>query len=100
MGFVLMGGAMLSKSLTQFPVDGRRSVHLKPYMVGVMKMMVTSFQRSHACPAALSDPTLQQATANPRLCQKQSVSSRVSRKTGLFVTPPEKHGNCSLASIF
>ena len=34
----------------------------------VMKIMVTSFKRSHACTAALSAPTLQQATTNPRLC--------------------------------
>ena len=36
-------------------------------MVEVMKMMVTSFKRSHACTDALSAPTLQQATADPCL---------------------------------
>ena len=38
-------------------------------MVQVMKIMVTSFKKSHACTAALSAPTLQQAPANPRLHQ-------------------------------
>ena len=33
-------------------------------MVEVMKIMATSFKRSHACTAALSAPTLQQATAD------------------------------------
>ena len=111
LGFILMGGAMLSKSLTQFPVDGQGSVplllfDLKPNMVGVMKMMVTSFKRSLACAAALNAPTLQQATANPRLCQRQSVPSRVNRKTGLTknrsvcYSSRKTYGNCSLASIF
>ena len=39
-------------------------------MVDVMKIMVTSFKKSHACTAALSAPTLQQAPANPRLHQR------------------------------
>ena len=37
-------------------------------MVEVMKIIVTSFKRSHAHTAALSAPTLQQATTNPHLC--------------------------------
>ena len=36
-------------------------------MVEVMETMATSFKRSHAHTAALSAPTLQQATADPRL---------------------------------
>ena len=39
-------------------------------MVEVMKIMVISFKRPHACTAALSAPTLPQATANPRLRQR------------------------------
>ena len=39
-------------------------------MVEVMKAMVTSFRRPPACTAALSAPTLQQATTDPRLCQR------------------------------
>ena len=37
-------------------------------MVEVMKIMVTSFKRAHACTAALSALSLQQATINPHLC--------------------------------
>ena len=37
-------------------------------MVEVKKIMVASFKRSHACTATLS--ALQQATADPRLCQR------------------------------
>ena len=37
-------------------------------MEEVMKIMDTSFRRSHACTATLRAPTLQQATANPCLC--------------------------------
>ena len=36
-------------------------------MVEAMEIMVTSFKRSHACNAALSALTLQQATIDPRL---------------------------------
>ena len=39
-------------------------------MVEVMKIVATSFKKSHACTAAVSALTLQQATADPRLCQK------------------------------
>ena len=35
-----------------------------------MKIVATSFKKSHACTATVSAPTLQQATADPRLCQK------------------------------
>ena len=57
---VLMGQAMLSKSLIQFSVDGLFCVpsllfDLRANYGGeVMKIMVTSFKRSHACTAALS----------------------------------------------
>ena len=36
-------------------------------MVEAMRIMATSFKRFHACTAALSAPTLQQATADPGL---------------------------------
>ena len=59
MGLVLMGRAMLSKSLIQFSVDGWGSDHSLLFawgqtMVEVMKTVVISFKRSHACTAALS----------------------------------------------
>ena len=54
-----MGGAMVSESLIQFSV-GLYSfpvIYLGPTMVEVMKKMVTSFKRSHACTATLSAPS-------------------------------------------
>ena len=39
-------------------------------MVGVRKIMGTSFRRSFACTVVFSAPTLQQATVNPRLLQR------------------------------
>ena len=61
LGLVLVGGAMLSKSLIQFSVDEWSCVPSVLFawgqnMVEVMKIMVTSFKRSHACTATLSDP--------------------------------------------
>ena len=41
-----------------------------------MKIMVTSLRRSHACTAAVCAPALQQATANPRLCQRRPDTHR------------------------
>ena len=61
MGLVLMGGAVLSKSLIQFSVDGWGCVPSLLFtwgqtMVVVMKIMVTSLERSQACSATLSAP--------------------------------------------
>ena len=58
-GVVLMGGAMLSKSLIQFSVDGwgcapSLLLDLRPTMVEVMRIMVTSFKKPHAHTAAFS----------------------------------------------
>ena len=52
---------MPSKSLIQFSVDGHGWVpsllfDLKPNMVEVMKIMVLSFKRPHACTTPLSSP--------------------------------------------
>ena len=52
---------MIGKSLMQFSVDGWGCVptllfDLRPIMVEVMKIMATSFKRSHACTATLSAP--------------------------------------------
>ena len=56
-----MGRAMLSKSLVKFSVDGWGCVPSllltwDQTMEEVMKIMVTSFKRSHACTATLSAP--------------------------------------------
>ena len=68
LGLVLMGRAMLSKTLIQLPVDGRSCVpsllfDLRPnYGDGgnegmeVMKIIVTSFKRSCAGAATFSAP--------------------------------------------
>ena len=61
LGLVLMGGAMLNKSLIQFSVDVWGCIphllfDLRPTMVDVMRIMATSFQRSQARTAALSAP--------------------------------------------
>ena len=60
-GFGLMGGAMLSKSLIQFSVDGWNCVPSLLFtwgqtMVEVMKIMATFFKRSHACTATVHAP--------------------------------------------
>ena len=65
---------MLSKSLIQFSVEGWSCIPSLLFtcgqtMVEVMKIMVTSLKRSHACTVTLSAPTLQ-ATTNPHLCWK------------------------------
>ena len=59
---VPMGGAMFSKSLTQFSVHGWGCVPSLLFtwgqtMVEVMKIMATSFKRIHACTATLSAPS-------------------------------------------
>ena len=56
-----MAGAMLSKSLIHISVDGWSCVPSLlstwgPTMVEVMKIMATSFKRSHACTATLIAP--------------------------------------------
>ena len=61
LGLVLMGRAMLSKSLVQFSVYGWSYVPSLLFtwgqtMVEVMKIMATSFRRSHACTVTLTAP--------------------------------------------
>ena len=75
LGLVLMGRAMLSKSLIQFSVDGLVCVPSLLFtwgqtMVEVMKIMVTSFKRSHASTATLSAPDPAIDHHQPCLCQR------------------------------
>ena len=61
LGLVLMGRAMLSKSLIQFSVDGWSRVPSLLFtwdqtMVDVMKIMETPFKRSHAHTTVFSAP--------------------------------------------
>ena len=65
-----MGGAMLSKSLIQFPVDGWSCVPSLLFTWGqtvVEVIMATSFRDSMHVNLHSLLPTLQQATTNPRL---------------------------------
>ena len=69
-----MGRAMFSKSLIQFSVNGWGCIpsllfDLRPNMVEVMKIMATSFRRSHARTAALSasDPGAVHSQPTPPL---------------------------------
>ena len=61
LGLVLMGRAMLRKSLIQFSVDGwgcvpSLSFDLIPNYGGGIEDNGTSFKKSHVCTAALSSP--------------------------------------------
>ena len=70
LGLVLMGRAMLSKSLIQFSVYWLYSLCCLTWaqtVVLVMKAVAISFKRPHAHTTALSVLSLQQATADPRL---------------------------------
>ena len=69
LGPILLGRAKFSKSLIQFSIDEWGCVPSLllakgQTMVVEMKIMATSFKRSHACTAILSAPALQQATTN------------------------------------
>ena len=75
-----MGGAMLSKSLIQLSVDGQGcvpSLLAGRTVVEVMKVVVTSFERSRARTAALSTPGPAAATADPRLHQRLDTRGQV-----------------------
>ena len=61
MDLVLIGGVMLTKSSTQFSVDGQGCVpsllfDLRPNYGEVMRIMATSSRRSQACTAAFRAP--------------------------------------------
>ena len=72
-GLVLMGGAMLSKSLIQFSVDGWTYASSLLFTwaqttMEVMKTMVTPFKDPMHVLLHSVPPTLQQATTDPRHC--------------------------------
>ena len=91
-----MGGAMLSKSLIQFSVDGWSCVPSLPFtwgqtMVEVMKIMVTSLKRSHACTATISAPRPaaghHRPTPPPETPRHPQASSGQSPVWSLFFSP-------------
>ena len=83
MGLVLMGGAMFSKSLIQFSVDGLGYVPSLLFtwgqtMVEVMKIMATSFKRSHESTATLSAPNPAAGHCQPTPLPKTPEHSQAS----------------------
>ena len=97
LGLILMGGAMLSKSLIQLSVDGWGCVlfllfDLRQTVVGVILVMVT-FKRTCAHNVVFSDWTPQQATVNPRLHQRLLDTRRE-----VWVSLLWGHCSCLLAS--
>ena len=71
-------------------------------MVEVMKIMVTSLKRSHACTATLSGPSLQQTTTNQHLHRRLLDTHRQVRDSLLwghcsFLLGPDAQGSvCAL----
>ena len=64
-----------------------------------MKVMVTSFKRSHACTATLSAPTLQQATIDPRLHGDLWTLTGMSGSASHGVTAPFSWVLCAQAFV-
>ena len=96
MGLVLMGRDMLSKSLKQFSVDGWSCVPSLLFtwgqtMVEVMKIMMTSFKRSHACTATVHAPNPvagnHQPTPLPETPKFPQASLGQSPVGSLFLSP-------------
>ena len=108
LGLVLMDRAMLSKSLIQFFVDGRGCLpsllfDLRPTMVEVMKIMVTSFKRSHANSAALSatSPAAGHCwpTPPPETPGHSQASLGQSLVGSLLLSPGSWYTQCSVCAL-
>ena len=89
LGLTLVGRAMLSKSLVQFSVDGWGCVPSLLFtwgrtMVEVVKIMVTSFKRSHVCNATLSAPNPEAGHSLPILLLETPAHSWASRVSLLW----------------
>ena len=73
---------MLSKSLTQFSIDGQGCVlslfDLRPNKVELMKIMMTSFKRSNASTATLSAPNPAAGHCQPTPLPETSRHSQAS----------------------
>ena len=94
-----MGGALLSKSLIQFSVDGWSCVPSLLFtwgqtMVEVMKIMVASFKRSHACTATLSAPNPAAGHHRPTPPQEIPGHSRASLCQSLVGSLLLSPGSC------
>ena len=109
LGLVLMGGAMLSKSLIQFSVDGWSCVPSLKFswgqtMVEVMKLTVTSFKRSHAGTATLSAPSPAGGHCRPMPLLETLGHSRASLGQSLLgsllLSAGAQGSVCALQSLF
>ena len=97
LGLVLMGGAILSKSLIQLSIDGRGCVFSLLFdwgqtMVEVVKIMATSFKRSCACTAPFSAPNPTAGHCWPMPLSESPGHSRASLGqflVGLLLHSPE-----------
>ena len=92
LGLVLMGGAMLNKSLIQFSIDGWSCAPCRLFtwgqaMVEVMKIMVTSLKRSHECTATLSAPNPAAGHHRPKP-STETPGKETSRQFSFGVTVP------------
>ena len=86
------GLAMFSKSLIQFFVDGWGCVPSLLFtcgqtMVKAMKIMVTSFKRSHACTATLSAPSPSAGHHQPTPLPETWTLLGKSGSVSWFITP-------------
>ena len=97
LGLALVGKGMLSKSLIQLSVDGWSCVPSLlsiwgQTMVEVMKIMETSFKRSHAGPAALSAPNPKAGHHQPALPPETPRHSQASLGQSLVGSLPLSPG--------
>ena len=100
LGLILMGGAMISKSLTQFSIDGWACVPflwfgLGQTMVRVMAVMATSFKRTYGTwlPGLFYSVPLtpqQVLLETPGHSQASMAQSLVGSLLSLFLSPGEQ----------
>ena len=97
LGLILMGGAMLSKSLIQFSVDGWGCVPsllftwaqtMRPKTDAEAEVMMTPFKRSHATTATLSTPNPAAGHHRPMPLLETPGHSQASLGQSLGVTAP------------
>ena len=88
LGLVLTGRAMLSKSLTQFSVDGPSSYLIWGQTIAeVMNKMVTSFKISQAHTTTLSAPNPAQSPCKPMPLPEIPGHSHASQGQSLVTAP-------------
>ena len=93
LGLILMGRVMLSKSLIQFSVDGwsyvpSLSLTWDQTMVGVVKIMATSFKRTFACTVVFSAPDPAAGHCWPTPLPEHSQASLAQSLVGSLLLSP------------